>query len=487
MAKTMCSFHKEKPAVWQCEDCDRDYCSDCIVVVAEPGGFNPDPTCPLCDTQLGYLGGGNQAKPFWSMAHVFFAYPFRPAGLMALAFLAFLGLFINFGLLSIFAMLLSFAVILKYGIATLEGVAQGHTEPPSINEAIRGDEDNLFLKFIGIILLVGIVMGIVTVLLGEILGTIFSLMISLLTPAMFVYLAIDRNMSSALNPLKLIGLAITIGPPYVLVVILSNIISTGPVFVLSTLGEFSEGFLVGPVILAVAGYFSIVYFALLGYMLYENQGKLGYVAGDPNDELVPDTLENRRRQRFGEVNVLLREQKTEEAFKRFQEASAELLSDQTYVERYLSLALQMRHTQAISRAADLGIDLLISKDAADAALDQWRKARDVVSNYLPHSPRSRHLLAESALARNLRREGMLLLVNMHKDHDDYEDLESAYRLLANLFQEDGKEAEAKRVLLYLQDRMKRGVKPTSAPSTEESSEPKKIVDKDADSSEWGLL
>ena len=115
----------------------------------------------------------------------------------------------------------------------------------------------------------------------------------------------------------------------------------------------------GPVILAVAGYFSIVYFALLGYMLYENQGKLGYVAGDPNDELVPDTLENRRRQRFGEVNVLLREQKTEEAFKRFQEASAELLSDQTYVERYLSLALQMRHTQAISRAADLGIDLLI--------------------------------------------------------------------------------------------------------------------------------
>ena len=490
MAKTVCSYHKEKPAVWQCEDCERDFCSDCVVVIAEPGGFNPDPSCSICDAKLAYLGGGNQAKPFWSMAHVFFAYPFRPAGLMALATLAFLGLFINFGLLSIFAMLLSFAVILKYGIATLESVAQGYTEPPSINEAIRGDEDNLFLKFIGIILLVGILMGIVTVLLGEILGTIFSLVISVLTPAMFVYLAIDRNMSSALNPLKLIGLAITIGPPYLVVVILSNIISTGPVFVLSTLGEVSEGFLVGPVILAVAGYFSIVYFALLGYMLYENQGKLGYVAGDPNDELVPDTLENKRRQRFGEVNVLVREQKSEEAFKRFQEAPAELLSDQIYVERYLSLALQMRDTQAISRAADLSIDLLISKDAADAALDQWRKARDVVSDYLPLSPVSRHRMAESAIARNLRREAMLLLVNLHKIHEDYADLEAAYRLLAKLFQEDGKETEAKRVLLYLQDRMKRGVQPKSAPS-EDASKPDeradKIVGKDADSSEWGLL
>lgn len=491
MAKTMCSFHKEKPAVWLCDECTRDYCSDCVVVIAETGGLMPDPECTLCNAKLNYLGGGNQAKPFWSMAHVFFAYPFRPAGLMALGFLAFVGLFLNMGLFSIFAGLLSFAVILKYGVATLEAVAQGQTEPPSVNDAISGDEDNLFLKFVGIILLLGLVMAIVTILVGELFGTLLSLLISVLTPAMFVYLAIDRNISSALNPLKLIGLAVTIGPPYILVVLLSNVISTGPVFVLSTLNEVSQGFLIGPVILAVAGYFAIVYFALLGYMLYENQGKLGYVAGDPYDELLPDELANHRKQRFGEVNVLLREQRVEDAFKRFTEAPPMLLTDQIYVERYFSLALQMRHEKSVAHAADLTIELLIDKDAADAGLDQWRKARDVIADYLPRSPKARHRLAESALSRNLRREAFLLLVNLHKQHEDYVYLESAYRLLAKLLEEDGKSAEANRVLLYLQDRMKRGVTSQSSKQKSdaevESNPTAKIVDKDADSSEWGLI
>ena len=56
-------------------------------------GAAPLPQCARGNEPLEYLGAGSDAKPFWSMAHVFFAFPFKGAGIAALGFLALTGFF----------------------------------------------------------------------------------------------------------------------------------------------------------------------------------------------------------------------------------------------------------------------------------------------------------------------------------------------------------------------------------------------------------
>ena len=77
MAKTSCSYHANKPATWQCEECAKSFCDKCVVVIAE-GPRSPDPRCPLCENRLTFLGTGQTAKPFWAVAPIFFGYTSCP-------------------------------------------------------------------------------------------------------------------------------------------------------------------------------------------------------------------------------------------------------------------------------------------------------------------------------------------------------------------------------------------------------------------------
>ena len=485
MSKSQCNYHTSKPSIWQCLDCTRDFCGDCVVSIAPRVGAPSLPKCALCAAPLNYLGGGNEAKPFWSMAHVFFTFPLKGPGIAALGFLAFVGLFFGFGLIGLLALIFSLAVILKYGLATLEAVADGQQEPPSINDAIQQDEDNLFLRFVGMMMILGFSTAVVTILIGETAGAVFSILLSLLSPAMFVFLAIDRQISSALNPAKLVGLAFTIGPPYLLVVLLSNVISTGPFFVLALLGEsFANSFLAGPITAAVLGYFAIVYFALLGYVLYENQAELGYVAGDPEDQVVAETLDNQRREVLGQSHVLFKEQRDADGFKRLMEAPTELRSDPIFAERFFNLAVEKRDPDALAVATDLHLERLCDKQAYDLALDGWRKARDVAAEYLPARPEWRHHLAEAALQRNLPKEAFTLLVNLHKPHPDYAELPSAYQLLSNLLKEQGRDEDAGRILRFLEQHAAKRLRTKREPSEPESKP--EVAAKDSDSSSWKL-
>ena len=104
-------------------------------------------------------------------------------------------------------------------------------------------------------------------------------------------------------------------------------------------------------------------------------------------------------------------------------------------------------------------------------------------------------MAEAALQRNLEREAFILLINLHKAHGDYDGLESAYLMLANLLKGQGKEGDAKRILAYLKQRKRQNASPSAAVSSQSASsqststhvEAPKPAGKDSDSSSWELL
>jgi hypothetical protein len=449
MTKDLCTYHQTKPAVWHCDECARQFCSQCVLVI----GDNPQgaPRCPLCEKWLEYLGSGNSAKPFWSVAHRFFVYPFSTSGIAFMALVGLLSLVMPFGLIGLFVLLFTVAVAVKYCFAVLESVAMGSTHAPSVAEAVSGDEDHLFGKLVGLLIVIAFTQAVAEILIGPAVGTLFAVLFTLVTPAMIMLLAVSKAIGEALAPGRILGLITSLGWPYVLAVFLTNIISTGPYLVV---GFFAETLLTSmialPVLAVLIGYFAVVNFAMLGYLLYEHQGSLGFTAGDPDEERVPATVDNLRKQLIGQVNVLAKEGRQDDALKRFEAGRSEFAEDMVYFQRYFDFARQCQDELAIARVGDPYLELLMSKEAVDQALEVWRDAAAVAGKYKPKNPAIAHALAERAHSKNLQKEALALVVNLHKRAPRYPQLGAAYELAATGLRDLGNTAKAEQLETFMQ-------------------------------------
>ncbi len=463
MSKDACSYHETRPAIWECDECARRYCGQCVTVTdADPPG---PPRCALCGKRLEYLGSGNAAQPFWSVAHRFFALPLTGSGLAFLALEAVLALLVPFGLLGLFVLLLAVAAGVKYGFAVLEAAAMGDARPPPLGSAIAGDEEHLFLKFAALLIALGVLQGLAKALIHPAAGTLVGVLVTLIMPAVIILLAVNKKIGDALAPARIAALITGIGWPYLLAVFLTNVISTGPyVVAIFFAGSLAGSVLALPLLAALTAYFAVVNFAMLGYLIYEHQASLGFVAGDPERERVAGTAENRRRQLLGDVNVLVKESRAADALNRLRQQGDEFAEDMTFQQRHFDLAVQTHaEVGALARAADPYLELLMTRDGADRALDVWRRAIRVDPAYRPANPAIRHTLAEHAHAGNLDKEALALLVNLHKQAPQYEQLADAYALAARLLRDQGQDDKADKLEAFTQAFLTRraGPQPTS--------------------------
>ena len=172
MTKDFCTYHQTRPAIWLCDECPRHFCTQCVVVI----GDNPqsNPRCALCEKPLDYLGSGNSAKPFWSVAHKFFIYPFSTSGIAFMVLVGLVSLVMPFGLLGLFALLFTVAVAVKYCFSVLEHVALGSTKAPSVTEAISGDEDHLFGKLVALMILIAFTQAVAEILISPAVGGVLA-------------------------------------------------------------------------------------------------------------------------------------------------------------------------------------------------------------------------------------------------------------------------------------------------------------------------
>lgn len=449
MPKELCTYHQTKPAIWDCDDCARQFCSQCVVVIGDTA--QGAPRCPLCENWLEYLGSGNSAKPFWSVAHRFFIYPFSTSGIAFMVLMACMSLVMPFGLIGLFALLFTVAVGVKYCFSVLESVAMGSTHAPSVAEAVSTDEDHLFVKLIGILIVIAFTQAVAEILIGPAVGTVSAVLFTLVTPAMIMLLAVSKEIGEALSPGRILGLIVNLGWPYVLAIFLTNVISTGPYLVVGLFAEALFASIIAlPVLAALIGYFAVVNFAMLGYLLYEHQGSLGFTAGDPDEERLPATTDNLRKQLIGEVNVLAKEGRQADALKRFEQNRSDFAEDIVYFQRYFDFARQCKSEHAMTRVSDPYLELLMSKDAVDQALDVWRDATALARNYKPRNPSISHSLAERAHSMNLQKEALSLVVNLHKRAPRYPELGAAYALAATVLRELGDTAKAAQIEKFIE-------------------------------------
>lgn len=451
MAKTLCDYHSGNPAGWECDECCKAYCDKCIVLREEPGKYYP-PRCPLCEKELEFLGTGQHARPFWTVAPIFFSYPLRGSGIALLASSAALGLVIGSGILGLPLLILLAALIIRFAFGVLIHVANnGNVGTPSLSEVVQADEGNLFYKFIAMTILMGVLVAMAEIFLGPAMGTVLSILSSILLPAMIIFIASDSSLLGAFMPHRLLWLITVIGWPYALVAFLTNVLSAAPMLVTFLVSE-DTSLPIFVAMLAVAyAYFTTVNFSLLGYVIFERQTELGFVAGSAEEVMVKDTPDSRLNELFGRINVLMKEDRQKDALNLLKRAQAEFKSETKFYDRAMRLALAARNESLITSLTNSYLELLLSKDAAGQALEWCRKAIEVVKTYRPRSADVSHLLAEEAYARNLNREALLLLVNLHKRAPDYDRLGDAYRLAANVFRDGmGDEVRAAQLENFIQ-------------------------------------
>ncbi len=266
-----CTVHPLQPATWHCPDCGFDLCDE---AVSDPRG-NDRVKCLNCDARVESLGARNTAQPFWRRLPDIFRYGLQGNALMVALLLGLgktLGLFLPFALLF---NLLALGLLFNYAQDCLEKTAHGDFKAPTIQATL---ENSLVtaLAVVGLTLLTGLLLAGVANKLGQGVASLFAVALTVALPAMLINYALTQRLSDALNLARAFWLIRAIGAPYGLLLAAMAVMF----FSVLTLQQWLQWlpFAADLAQNTLSMVYLIVLFHLMGYLVFQYQGELGYAA-----------------------------------------------------------------------------------------------------------------------------------------------------------------------------------------------------------------
>lgn len=430
MAKEHCKYHPTKPSVWRCEHCRIPFCPDCV-----PGSLeNYDgetPRCTLCNTTLTYLGGANMAEPFWTQAGTFFRYPLKLTGLATLGFIGVISALLPQNLIGVIGLLFLSAFTIHYGLRVIDNVRYGEMEPPRFSDVFARNSEHLFIKQITVFILLGMFVG-AGLYLGTALGMLVLAFVVLAVPASTMLLAMTSSVTEAVHPRNLALLMWRIGPTYLLLFICLLIVAAGPTLVTPMLVELVNERALFPVSMTVSAYFTFVTYAMMGYILYEKQARLGFASQDEfGEHLEYKTFMVRRA--LAEARIFAAAGRHEQALDALRigigidESNAELR------ELYYRVVAATNDEEAIRRNANSICDFYMSKRNAIKAAHFCMETRRRYPDFSPNDSVVCHGVAEQFFEQGKHKDAASLLIRLHKTAPEYPDMVSALVLMARIY------------------------------------------------------
>ena len=458
MSKEYCNYHPAKPSVWRCKSCRIPFCPECV-----PGSReNYDgetPRCALCNEPLTYLGGANMAEPFWTQAGTFFGYPLKTTGLMTLGFIALTSALLPVNLIGIIGLVFLAALTIHYGLRIIDSVRQGQLEPPRFTEMFQRDSENLFFKQIAVIIMLTLFVGAANYL-GTLIFGLTLVFVLLAIPASTMLLAMTSSVLEAVNPRNLALLMLRIGPTYLLLWFCLMVVAAGPTLVTPMLVELLPQRALFPVSMAVSAYFTFVTYAMMGYILYEKQAKLGFTSDDDFGE----HLEYKQfmvRRALANARILAGANRYEQALDVLRtgigidEANAELR------ELYYRVVSTTNDAEAIRRNTNSICEFFIARRAPAKAAYFFLETRKHYPDFTPSDSAACHRIAEHCFEHGKVKEAAGLLLKLHKTAPEYPEMVSALILMARIFFE-GMNARDKAIALLKQLQTRHPDHPESA-------------------------
>jgi tetratricopeptide (TPR) repeat protein len=402
------------------------------------------PYCTLCGGNMHHLGVANSLPPYWSQMPRFFAYPFSLNGWMFLALLAALTiaavkLFDPSGLLILLPIFIVGSLVIRQGLRVIEFCSQGRSRPPSIPELFDGNPTAL--KTLGLILVYGMMVRV----LGHfgLLGTGAIICLSGLLPASVMLLAIHGSLRDALDPARVIQLAVRTGWSYLGLVLLLIITAQGPqqaialmpAATIKHLAQDSPHVLLAMLVVSTA-YFNMVMGAMMGYLLFQHHQDLGIL---PDDEHATAPADKRALE-LARAVILVRESRYEDALRQMAGTVVDYPNDIQVLEYHHKLLCESGgDPDRVVQHTERYLQILLDMQRKSRMLSALEAARRVVPHYQPKSIALRSALAEEYFLQRQFKPAIALIGMLHKEAPTSDELPKAYYLLARIYSEGARD------------------------------------------------
>ncbi|RDX38219.1 hypothetical protein DZA50_00755 [Kangiella sp. HD9-110m-PIT-SAG07] len=348
-----CKYHTHEKAQWYCHQCDISFCLNCCDINQREIA----PRCLLCRTHLESYGVSDKVTPFWNKLSEFNKYPWQENAYkflltyMGIAFV--IGLltdFIPITMIQLLLLLALYSIGIGYVFTVLTKAARGKLDAPSYDEALTFNSDSMTGK---VIVLYCVLIG--NGFIGyHIFGSGFILpyiaVVSFATPAMLIVLAMEKHVTSAVNPARIASCVKAIGWPYLLLFGFSFLIDTGLEFAQSQLHFWLPQAVAYPMLFAALAYFYIVKFSMFGYVAFQYHVELGY--GIDSENLIDGSDNALEKRLLAKVDVFIQEGRFEDA----EEVLYDLAQDKKHtvkaLERLVRLNIVRKNPTGAIKAAN---------------------------------------------------------------------------------------------------------------------------------------
>ena len=430
-----CHYHPLSAATYYCSPCQKASCDDCSNALTHHQAY-----CFHCEEELQSLGAAHTAEPFWRRIDSSFKYALKPEPMIFLAILALLSSLANYLPLSLLFQLIFSGVLIKYCFGCLAESSQGNFNPPDIIKSYQGGLETLAKLLIVVFGILGMCVG-TTILLGKSLGLLISVCLISALPAAIIILALSDSVLDAINPLKLLDLIRAIGLPYGLILGFIMIMSSS-VLIISNL--FGDSFSLINMILQefVSNFYMVVMFHILGYMIFQYQGKLDFVAREDDDGFQQKSaLEKCKSQlsmtlKDGEFTQLIHDYVT--AIKQFPKETE--LADQCF-----NLLYATHNTEFMDEFGSFYFESLIQQKKSYQLKADYKRLIAIHPTFKADNAKTRHELAKVCFDAGDHKAVVKLLASLHKNFPDYPELPEAYHCLAQSLNElPGQQENAKK-------------------------------------------
>lgn len=426
-----CKYHVLELADWHCPLCRVEFCSTCS---PDPAGEeNAQHYCPLCNGELRRLGAAHSAAPFWQRLTDILRYPFSPLGLGLLVLAFLLPLFL--GGSDMMAWLVGAGVLLvvcKYAWTALEQVSTGDLEPVGPERLAKADNNEVAFG-------VGVVLVGMCAATGYVFsnypfpGTVLAVLLLATVPAMLVAAGTNRSFNSAING-EAIKLALAgIGPVYAAVAVLLVLLFASLQSVVSIFADILPLAWGRAFTLTAYSYFTIVMFALCGYLLFQYQESLGFTpmgaaargrrSSKRGDPLLVSVEMFLKEGNYGKATSLLKAEA--------QKKSATLTSH----ERYHRLIWAMNDEAALRQHSATYFKIMLESGRETQVVAMMRAYTQRIPGFRPEDPDTCYDLAQAFERMGDYKLAVHVLNGLHKDAPHYARLPDAYLLAARLLAE----------------------------------------------------
>lgn len=431
--KDHCKYHQREPATWRCQKCLKMY-GDCCVY--KPPQNLPSPKCLLCTEPLTYLGSANKTPPFWTQINSFFLYPFNQDSLLFLVISAVIfAILMLTGLFGIFSWLILISIMFKYSYSIIELTSRGDMTPPSISTLFSGTGFSLFFRQLFVFAFVGFFLYF----LSNISSTLFIVgCVAVLSafPASIMMLAWEHSVRSALNPAKLWFIISGIGWTYCVLCIFLFILAISHSLVEAFLVSKVHPLMLQSVSILITGYFILVMFSMMGYVLFQSQEKLGYSA-DMEEDIEISEEDYFVKQTLADSEIYFKEGQFEQAVTVVRNRMDQYPNNLGIHKRFHELLIESSDQKRLAYHGIAYINLLLKANntyqASQVYVNCQKGAPSITIKELIEDAKTRHQLSETLINTGKPKEGLILMKSLHQHEPHYPGLAKAYLLAGKTY------------------------------------------------------